>query len=296
MWFLLKTFWRQLFPASRAGLWTGGLITSPSTDCSPTTTKVKTLVFDKTMTTKLVQLSRSNGTTLTGTLQSVIAASLFLNLEASGKADLATRLHSSGAISLRRFLTLPTHDSDGNSLADVDINEQIGTWAGPYSFDHRASSPITGSKFSTVPDLFSWDEARDIKGAISTELSKNLADNPVGLIRYVSSVPAFFKSQVGKNRSDSFELSNVGVFKGLPSDPGSVGGQEIDKDMDKNEWRVGRCVFSQCASVAGAAIAVSAVTGGDGNAVLVFTFSEDVVDESFVEGVVRGVEEGVRRR
>ncbi|KAF2648155.1 hypothetical protein K491DRAFT_722809 [Lophiostoma macrostomum CBS 122681] len=300
IWFLLKTLWRQWFPASRVGLWTGNCITPPSADSTPTTTRTKTLVLDKVTTKRLVQLSRREGTTLTGTLQSIIAASIFINLRDSGKDHQHTRLHSSGAISLRRFLTLPSHDSDGNSLAELDINEQIGTWAGPYDFDHYlASSKNRGlSKATRVADLFSWTEARAIKAAISTEVSKNLSNNPIGLMRYISSIPTFFTSQIGKERSDSFELSNVGVSKGLPPDPVFVSGKEVERDRSESEeggkWQVGRCVFSQCASVAGAAVQVSAVTGGDGNAVLVFSWSEDVVDGKLVEGVVRDVEEGVR--
>ena len=166
-----------------------------------------------------------------------------------------------------------------------DAEEQIGTWTGVYDYEfklpHLASSSFSSSSSTRTIDLFSWDDARKVKQTITAELDKKLRNNEVNLLRFVGNVPEFFEGKIGKERGESFELSNVGVFK-APGNVDGVGG-----------WKVGRCTFSQCSSVTGAAIQVSSATGGDGNAVLMFSWSESDVGREVVDRVIEGVEEGV---
>jgi hypothetical protein len=77
----------------------------------------------------------------------------------------------------------------------------------------------------------------------------------------------------------SFELSNIRVYR--------------SKDEQREEWRIGRMTFSQCAIPTGAAFEVNIVTGGDGNMMGNFCWSADNVEEDLVEKVVEGIERGV---
>lgn len=270
--YLAKAQWADWFPKKKEGLWAGGKITS---DPEAMKTHFTTRVFSKDTTQKLVRLSRENKTSLTGTLQCLVAAALLFNLDATQY----NRLHVDGAISLRRFLTLPDQ-ANGQR-----IDDQIGTWSSQYLYDHKRLT----TKAESVLDLFSWDEAKRVREEITKELNKNLKDSVVGLLRFVSNVHGYFSKKVGGDRTDSFEFSNVGVFEPWKWEEGENDGAGSGGE----KWNIGRVVFSQCAPVAGAAFEVSVVTGGDECLVLGFSWAEGVVETKLLEGVMESLRDGV---
>jgi hypothetical protein len=125
--------------------------------------------------------------------------------------------------------------------------------------------------------LFSWDEARRVRGTIEAELSKRGRNSIVGLLRYAGDYHEFFRKKIGRRREESFEVSNIGVFK-----PDGHG-------QETGDWRVGRVVFSQSANVVGAALEASLVTGGDGRLNMGFSWLEGVVDSEWMEKVMKAL-------
>ncbi|KAF2112761.1 alcohol acetyltransferase [Lophiotrema nucula] len=270
--FLAKVQWRDWFPNRHPKLWTGAKITS---DLSMRTTKVRSLVLSKEKSTALLELSREHRTTLTGTLQCIAASAVLANLDPS-KHD---RMRVDGAVSLRRFLSLP----------DRDIEDQIGAWVSQYFYTHVRPAPSTPPQHpakeegapnepstTTALGLFSWSEAQNVREAIAAELAKEGKNSMVGCIRWVPSLHSFFQAHVGRDRSESFELSNIGVFKPKPEEA-------------KGEWKVGRVVFSQGAAVTGPGFEYSIATGGDGCLVLSFSWLEGIVQGEFMKRVIWGV-------
>jgi len=263
--FLMKGQWNEWFPPSLAGLWTGSVVKAPAP--TPGRTHIKTIVFAKKQTSELVALSRKNRTTVTATLEVVVASALLANLGPEFGV-----VKGGGPISLR---------SDIKSLdlnADVDIDQTIGVYVSQYGYTHSRlpSSPISTPALAS----FSWDEARAVRQTIVQEVTKMGSNSIVGLLRWVSDLQSFFTKRIGLPRGDSFEVSNVGVFKA--------------GDMEGKEgWKVGRTVFSQCGAIVGAAFGVSVVTGGDGCAVMAFSWLDAVVEDGFMGDVIEGVEEEI---
>jgi hypothetical protein len=265
--YLAKVQWYEWFPKKQPRVWTGSLISFDPTKGA--TMRYKTIVLSAEATKQLLNLSRENKTTLTATMQCVIAASIFLNLDPA-RYD---ALHAGGTMSCRRFVDMP--EQYGH------IDDAIGTWVSPYSFEHkRRTVPQNAEKTNNVLNFFDWDEARSVRATITNEISKNLKDNVVNLLRWVPDLSALFYSRIGKKRTESFELSNVTAFnKG--------------KAQSEDGWKVGRCVFSQCVAVPGPVIECSAVGGGDGTLSIGFTWLEGVVDNVWMESVMNGVREGL---
>lgn len=116
-----------------------------------------------------------------------------------------------------------------------------------------------------------WQRSRQSKQAIEGALAMKGNDSTVGLLKYIPDYRNFFTSNLGKTREVSFELSNLGAY--------------IEKScsaIDDERPEIGRMMFSQCANVAGPAIQVSSLTGGDGCLVLVFSWQRECVEEKFV--------------
>jgi hypothetical protein len=251
----------SLFAKRPAKLWTGNTI--PADVSTIPRPRYRTLVLSAEDTRKLAQASRKEKTSVTATLQCLLAASLFNALPAT-EYD---RLKIQGPISMKRFL----------DVEEKQMTNAITT----YSYLHsRCSSAHTkGSSASNVLQNFSWNEARAVKFTITSEVSKSGTDSPISLLRYVSDMPKYLLEKLGKPRDPTTEISNVGVWQG--------------KKEPRQKCKVGRMTFSQCPNLVTGAFAVSAVTGGDGNAVLNFCWCEGAVEEEMMQKVVEGVREGV---
>lgn len=105
----------------------------------------------------------------------------------------------------------------------------------------------------------------------------------VAKFKQLPSMVAYMSSKVGMERSSSFGVSNIGVFKAAAS---AASGAE-------GKWNIGRMVFSRSAFVAGSVIDVGVVTGPDGCIVLGFCWQEGIVSDELVEVVVEGTREGI---
>ncbi|KAF1997062.1 hypothetical protein P154DRAFT_298047 [Amniculicola lignicola CBS 123094] len=289
--YIFQQLWNDFWPTTTPTRWTGRDLCIPSSS-TPYIAKFRHIALSKATTSTLLTLSRKNKTTLQGTLETLLAATIILNLE-EGKYD---RLSVVGAISLRPLLLPPP----GSSTTQEEIQNGMGVYVSKYSYEHHYPSSLplaTSSSSNATPtpqpkaiDLFSWDEARKVREAITLELEKKGRNTATGLLRWVSDIPKFFREKVGKVREDSFELSNIGVFSALP-------GKAEGENVVEGTWEVGRVVFSQSASVMGQPIQCCVASGGDGCAVVGFSWFEEVVNvgggERLIERVVESFEESI---
>ena len=253
--FILKTLWNQLIASALPSVWTASPIAKPAS----TQSRFQSFSMSRDNTQKSLIASRTNSTTLTATAQTLLAATLFEHLP----SERYSRLMGTGAISLRRFMP-----------KDIIDDDSMGTYVSAYKFMHLRTTSKVNHGHDNEIERFSWDEARRVKSAIDAELDKKGHDSVVGLLRYAGDLLAFLNKKVGKERDQSFEVSNIGVFKSAPANSG------------ENVWSVGRMVFSQSANVAGPALEASLVTGGDGRLTLGFSWLEGIVDGDWVETVM----------
>lgn len=255
---LLRALLPSIFDKRAAKLWTGHAVPGDMTVLPGP--QFLTLVMSCDTTSKLVEACRKEKTSVTAALQCLLAASLFANLP----ADACERLKIEGAISMRRLLSVE--------------EKQMTLAIGGYGFLHERNVPSEESVLDSLPQ-FSWGTARAVKSTIAAEVTKSGSDNPIALLKYVSSMPQFFIEKLGKPRNPTVELSNIGVWR-------NQGGEE-------SPWKVGRMVFSQSPNVVTSAFALSVVTGGDGNATLNFSWVEGAVEVELMRKVVTCIKNGV---
>lgn len=237
------------FLKSKIGRSNDPLLWTGSSIKTPLVNRVRHLPLSKSTTTKLRKSCQMNGTTVTAALQTIIASVIFNQVPTTFK-----KLRCSGAISVRRW------------LPDIITEDSIGVWVQGYEEVYEREN-FKGREFP-------WDEAKRSRRTIERVLEQKGRNQSIGLLKYVSDYHRdLFLSKVGKPRHLSFELSNVGAYSA------------VEKDNPPHTPQIGRMVFSQSANVTGSAVAISAITGGDGCLVLSFSWQENVVDAEFIDAL-----------
>lgn len=249
--YLLKALWNDWFSTIPSTVWTSLPITA---DPSKRKSRFRSICWSKDTTFRLLQACRSRSTTLTAAIEVLTAAAILTELPAEYSV-----VRCDGAISMRRWLP-----------KDIVTEDSLGDWVSRYVEEHRRPGGSAQSNTKAI-DLFSWEEARRVRKTIETELNKKGEDSVVGLLKYAGDIHGRFKGKMGKKREETFEISNIGVYK--------VGFTQ-EKDC---EWKVGRIVFSQCADVCGPAIGVSLATGGDGCLNIGFSWLEGIVEGTWMD-------------
>ncbi|PUU76033.1 alcohol acetyltransferase-domain-containing protein [Tuber borchii] len=246
---IVSEVWSKVYfpPPPPPTLYTG----SPISACpTPTATKTiyKSLHFSARALKTLLSVSRRENTTITSLLTAIIATATFQAIP--GKFD---KLTSSTPINLRRYV--PTE-----RIQEVAVGAFVASLRSEYS-----RSPPTSSNLFAI--------AREHTAQINDRLDAGTADLDVGMLRWVSDLSAFLKGKLGKQREDSFGVSNIGAWDG--------------------EAGVDRVVFSQSGGVIGAAMEWCVVGVRGGGLVLGCTGCEGVVDARILERVLKGVKKGV---
>ena len=266
LWHIIKILFREKVWSWRdPGLWTGGKCTVP-----PAKTRVRHLACSATTTLAFKDLCRANGTTITAALQTLIAGVLFSHLPND-----YTSLKSAGALSMRRFLS-----SDAGITDDV-----MGVWIQDMSEIYARSSFPANSSTGKGLDVLPWPEAQRSRHTIEHALNLRGTNTAVGLLKFVNNFQEeLFLPKIGKDRSSSFEVSNLGLFK--PAKAANEDGNDVVK--------IGRMIFTQSAGVTSAAIQVSVVTGADGYLVLGVSWQEGIVEDELVEKVMDDVKAEIK--
>ncbi|KAH9203357.1 hypothetical protein DL95DRAFT_419105 [Leptodontidium sp. 2 PMI_412] len=122
-------------------------------------------------------------------------------------------------------------------------------------------------------------------------------------VRFLPDIDAFCRARIGKPRGKSFELSSLGVFdlngkKEVEAvvddshghgDVNGNGNETVNENENgrasgkKENWSLGRMIFSQSSHAPCSPITLSVVTGGDGACVLGFTWQEGVVFQDMMD-------------
>ncbi|KAI1940545.1 Alcohol acetyltransferase [Ophidiomyces ophidiicola] len=260
--YILKAiFYTKIWNRPDPELWAGGKISLPLKN------KVHHITLSKSDSAALRKSCRDQGTTITGAIQTLLARALFICLPIE-----FTKLSCTSAISIRRWLS-----------SDIITSDSIGVWVMDYADLYKRNHVAQ-------PPSFPWDEARRSRKTIEETLSRRGRDTKVGLLRFVRDVPGeLLTCMIGRERSVSFEISNLGAFKPsvkhLQPSQTTETEPEINENDRSNVPQIGKVVFSQSASVTGSAVNLSVVTGSDGCMVLTFSWQEGIVDPQLVASV-----------
>lgn len=266
-WHLLKVIFKEKIWGSSPdpGLWTGGNCKVPLGQ-----PRIRHLAFSAASTTEFKNLCRKNDASITTALQTLLAGAIFSHLPAR-----YTTLTCTVPLSARRLLPQDAGITD----------DAIGVWY------QDMSETYTRGNFKqhqgTSIDVLPWSEAQRSRRSVEKALALNGANAGVNLLRFVNNFQQeLFLSKVGKDRGQSLEVSNLGLFKTAHSSK---------RDGDGNEVKIGRMIFTQSSGVTASAIQVSVITGTDGCLVLGVSWQQGVVDDELVEKVLDSVEAEVHR-
>ncbi|CAO2651364.1 Nn.00g039340.m01.CDS01 [Neocucurbitaria sp. VM-36] len=253
----------SIFNKRPAKLWTGNPV--PTNVAQAPKLNYRTHVVSAKSTRKLAQASRDEKTSVTATLQCLLAASLFAGLPATEWE----KIKIESPISMRRFLKGLPENQMTNAITQYGVLHQRPTTTVP----HEAAE-------ADALRYFSWDEARAVKSTIQAEVAKEGRENPIALLKYVSDMPQLFIEKLGKPRHPSSEFSNIGVYKAKEAE-------------GEGPWKLGRMTFSQSPNLTSCPFCVNVVTGADENAVLNFCWTEGAVEEEVMVRVIYGIAKGI---
>lgn len=272
--YLLKTFWNQLSPSWLRPTppplpWTGKPITP-----EPHKLHLRLMTIPTTAVAGLVAACRAHGTTLSGLLHILVLASISKRLPAS----VATSFAGETPIGLLPWARLPPGaNMDLNAvLTDLTTGtKRVWDAATVSTLRERLGRPDDGAEEELV-----WPLAKLWRDEMRAKVATLPNDDVVGLLGYMGDMRKHWLNKVGKPRSGTWELSNVGTIKGNSAEGSGA-------------WSIRRLLFSQPVLVAGTAFNVN-VAGLEGGPVnLVLNWQETVVDDSIIEGVAEDVESWV---
>ncbi|RDW72578.1 uncharacterized protein DSM5745_07750 [Aspergillus mulundensis] len=218
----------------------------------PLKTHVRVLVLSRAQTSALVKVCHEHGTTVTCAVETAIARSIFPHIP-----ERYTRVQGSIPITQRSW------------LPDTITDESMGVYV--------QEMPETFYRQAVTGEGFPWDEAQRAKRTITKELALKSKNTAVGLFKYVKDYrKELCESKIGKPRPATFEVSSLGVVK-------------TETAEDVSVPQMGRVIFTQSASVTGAAIQFSLITGADGCLALGASWQPGVVEEDTVQAVMDSV-------
>ena len=173
---LVKGFYHDNFSSVSPDTWSGAPV------AAPLISKFRSLLVVPKTASRFAAACRREGTTITATLQTLLATALFGSLPKQ-----CSELTCTVAVSLRRWMPPPvTEDSMGCWIASLEETCQR--------------------------QAFSWTEARTSRRTIKKFLSQNGKDTNVGLLRWLSDYKHHFTSKIGTKRAISFEVTNIGAW------------------------------------------------------------------------------------
>ncbi|KAF7592547.1 hypothetical protein BBP40_012771 [Aspergillus hancockii] len=147
----------------------------------PVRTRFSSLWISPAETNRLAAVSKAERTSVTATLQTLIATSMFSVLPPSYR-----ELQVDCAMSLRRFLSSPITATS------------LGCYVGSLSM-----------KYPRMPS-FTWSEARRTKTIVEQVVRSKGCDLAVGCLRFIPDQHLWFLQKLGQKRASAIELSNIG--------------------------------------------------------------------------------------
>lgn len=214
----------------------------------------------------LLQAAKNNGARLTGTLnQSIIRA-----LSSAIPRSEAINFVSGTAVNMRRAVGISNDEMGFFVNAWYDLHERDDAW---------------GSHWSEK----TWADARSLTEKLAS-CAVVLQDQPVGLLRYIPSITKWTKSKVGRERDDSYEVSNLGAFEAITSRDPSDGGQ----------CKITEMIFTRSANVISSPITVSVASVKDGSMVIALGWQPGALgvplesESKFVDGLCTFLKEDLQ--
>ncbi|PSR77670.1 hypothetical protein BD289DRAFT_445106 [Coniella lustricola] len=272
--FYLKTLWGEFGPAwlkptPQLLPWTGKVVT-----LEPQRLNLRLVPIGAKTVQRLLAACRAHETTISGLLHALVLASLARRVPAHEASSFAGET----AISLLPWAQPPS------SQADLDLTKMLtdlntGThmqWDAATVGQLRSCSRQSPAENNKFEETVFWPLAKAWRETMKAKLATIPNDDVVGLMQYIRNYNNWALQKVGKPRSSTWALSNIGTIKGtLKTD-----------NQAHAAWRINRALFSQPVSIIGAGIAVNVVGVVDGPVNAVLSWQDTIIDETIVDGLV----------
>ncbi|KAK6586396.1 hypothetical protein PZA11_001453 [Diplocarpon coronariae] len=174
------------------GTWTGAPIFY---DPETYRTGVEMLTVDANLVEDALKLCRMHCAKLTGLLHQMIISAL---------SDCLPEPHTIDSFSSGTVINMRRQVNASNDDMGLFVSADFQTFALQKTVSNQTSKG------------FSWDLATSITERLAVK-SQQLHDQPIGLLRYLTSVHSWTLSKLGARREGSYELSNLVDFKPLGS-------------------------------------------------------------------------------
>ncbi|KAJ5347930.1 hypothetical protein MYU51_008033 [Penicillium brevicompactum] len=261
------------FPSSKVtSAWTGKPMCHEPSNFR---TGSQALLVEKSLLGAVLEICREHDVKFTGFFNQLVARVLDTVLP----PDIPSR-HLIGQIvvDLRPLIPAYAENQMGNSVSALHVSS-----TGSYP------KPKRGGAVPLKHDDMFWAAARRTTMQLG-DCASTLADQPIGLLRYLSQFRPWFLAQLGKPRDSSYEISNAVVF-----DPQPLDSFQTISNTGQMNCDIERMLFSQPANATGSALNFQLVTRKGGDMVITLNWQLGVLDvpdeEIFIRDILRMVQD-----
>ncbi|TVY45868.1 putative alcohol acetyltransferase [Lachnellula occidentalis] len=262
--FLLSQLWnevrpRWLFPGPSPP-WTA--LPCSASNIQNYKSRVRIMAIESELVPKILAASREQKATITGLLHGLIVTSLTTHVPE------ATSFASGTPFSLRHLTGLsPTKEMGVQISAHTSI------------YTPGIISRIRSSRTPEQVTSEIWNIARNFRIAMAAELAALPNDNLVGLIPYVSNMHNMFQSKIGKPRSETYELSNIG---------------NMNNEGVEGKWKIERDIFTQSGMGTGSPVSFNVASVSGGPLCVTVTWLQGDIEEELVDELLNDVKFGLK--
>ncbi|OPB42651.1 hypothetical protein A0O28_0037710 [Trichoderma guizhouense] len=255
--YTVKTLWTALGPTflqpPKQPIWNA----LPVDFSLPYKTRVKPVDISPEVLAKLLSACREHSVTITALLHSLVLTSLSSRISSPTEAP---AFAASTPISLRPF-TSPSMDPAYVTSLRCLVAATV------HHFSPEMVSALRAPNADT--NALIWQNAQHVKDHLDTKLKSLPHDDVSGMLKYVSDWFSFWRGRDGRPRTESWEISNIGVLKN-PEAQGDV-------------VRATRLLFTNGAMAAGAPVAVNVASVAGGKLTIGLSWHDAVLKEEVAD-------------
>ncbi|UNI23860.1 Alcohol acetyltransferase [Purpureocillium takamizusanense] len=265
--YVAKTLWSELGPdilkPRKVVPWHGKAIDF----AIPYKTRVRPVDIPHEVVVSLLQACREHSATLTGLFHALTLVSYARQLP----PDEAKSFAASTPINLRPWF---------GPKADPQCKDHLRCLITSFSHDYPAEAVAAIRRPEADLDALIWQHAKRIKMELVERLATLPKDDINGLLKYVGDWFDFWEKKKGKTRTESWEVSNIGV---LPRPPAGA------------SWSITRLLFSNGSMVAGPALGVNIASAENGILTAGISWQDTVVPDELVDSLERDLKTYTQR-
>jgi len=252
--------------------WTGATASLP-TPTSPYIAQVRVIDIPSPYLTTILAKCKRSGSSLTAVLHGVIVLSLAKMIpEASAFAAMTP---------------YSVRDMTGTGMGEIvnHVSAVSNTYPRRFIESAQGHSGTKNDDFEGFDPVSIYAIGTHFLNGLRSSKAEFPVDNALSLLQYVGDFHAFFKRKLGNPRAETFEVSNLGVFRSPITKDGGKGGK-----VGGAGWRVERVLFTQAGAVVGPALGFNVASVKDGLLTISLTWQDGAVESELAEQLLQQVE------